>query len=130
MAEEVGIDYVATNLDFSKREHRSPEFLKINPNGKAPAMTDGDFTLFESGAIVTYLGDKTGKLVPEPKTNERATYNQWMLFVMSELEQPLWTIGKSRFALPEEYRVPEIEKTAIYEFSRACQVFDVGLGIE
>ncbi len=86
--------------------------------------------LTESGAICTYLGDRfpaTG-LTPQVGSRERARYNQWCYFVLSELEQPLWTIGKHTFALPEQRRAPVVLETARWEFSVAAKVLAEGLG--
>src|SRR5213075_1762442 len=68
--EEIGLPYEAHAIDIGKNESWTPEFLALNPNGKIPAIIDPDgpggkpFGLFESGAILQYLGEKTGKLLP------------------------------------------------------------------
>ena len=70
MLEEIGLPYEVHRIDFDKGEQRTPEFLSLNPNGKIPAILDPDgpdgepLPLFESGAILQYLADKTGKLLP------------------------------------------------------------------
>jgi len=86
--------------------------------------------LTESAAICTYIGDHFpgSGLTPPVDSPERAQYNQWCFFVLSELEQPLWTIAKHRFALPEKHRVPAIIATAIWEFGVAAKVLATGLG--
>ncbi len=130
MLEELGQDYEFILVDFNKGEPKSPEYLAINPAGKVPAMQDGDLLLTESAAILTYLGDKFPEkgLVPAAGTAERGVFEQWSYFTLCELEQPLWTMGKHRFALPEEYRVPQIMKTAEWEFQRALALLEQGLG--
>ena len=60
--------------------------------------------------------------------SERATHDQWSYFALTELEQPLWTQGKHRFAIPAEYRVKEIFPTTVWEFSKALALFSEGLG--
>ena len=129
MMEELGQDYQFSKIDYSKGESQSPEFLAINPAGKVPALLDDDLLLTESAAIVSYLGDKFQKtdLVPAAGTAERGRYDQWCYFVMSELEQPLWTMGKHRFAIPAEYRVADIFPTAEWEFQQALTLFSLGL---
>ncbi|MEQ1878519.1 MAG: glutathione S-transferase family protein [Bdellovibrionia bacterium] len=84
--EELGQKYELVLLDPKTREHKSESFLKVNPFGKVPAIRDGDFTLFESAAICTYIGDKFGRLVPAPKTQERASYDQWISAIVSNIE--------------------------------------------
>jgi GSH-dependent disulfide-bond oxidoreductase len=70
MLEEIGLPYEVHLVDFSKDDQKTPEFLSLNPNGKIPAILDPDgpggkpLPLFESGAILQYLADKTGKLLP------------------------------------------------------------------
>ncbi len=88
--EELGIAYTRKVMDATKQEHKQPEYLAINPFGKVPAIQDGEFCLFESAAICTYLGDKVGKLLPQAGTRSRALYNQWVSYVTSTLE-PLAT---------------------------------------
>lgn len=82
--EELGLPYRVIPLDFSTMEQKKPEFLAINPNGRIPAIVDrdnGDFAVFESGAILLYLAEKTGKLLPQdPKRRSQAI--QWLMFQM------------------------------------------------
>jgi glutathione S-transferase len=130
MLEELDQDYEFKLVDFNKGESKSPEFLAINPAGKVPAMKDGELLLTESGAIVTYLGDKFPEkgLVPAAGTAERGKFEQWAFFALCELEQALWTMGKHRFALPKEQRVPAVLETAAWEFQRALELLEQGLG--
>jgi GSH-dependent disulfide-bond oxidoreductase len=70
MLEEIRLPYEVHLVDFNKDDQKTPEFLSLNPNGKIPAILDPDgpcgkpLPLFESGAILQYLGEKSGKLVP------------------------------------------------------------------
>ncbi|BBM82160.1 glutathione S-transferase family protein [Candidatus Uabimicrobium amorphum] len=127
--EEAGAEYRYTNLDFTKGEHKSVEFLAKNPGGKVPVLIDGDLALAESAAIVTYIGDKFAEknLVPKAGTKERALYGQWIAFVISELEQPLWMMGRHKFIYPEEKRIPQVLDLAVWEFSSQIKVLDEGL---
>lgn len=127
--EELEVDYQYHLVNLVKGEGQAPEFLRLNPSGKVPVLVDGDLVLSESAAICTYLGDMypESRLVPQPGTGERGLYEQWCHFVMAELEQPLWTIGKHKFALPEEKRVPAVVPVAGWEFQRAAAVLAKGL---
>jgi glutathione S-transferase len=130
MLEELKVEYTCHIVNFMKGEHRSNEYLAVNPGGKVPALKDGELVLVESGAIVTYLGDKfpeSGLVPPTSQLTNRGQYEQWCYFALTELEQPLWTMGKHKFALPEEKRVPEIMETAAWEFQVALGLLSQGL---
>ncbi len=131
-AEEVGAEYEQVNIDFFKGEHAMPPFSEINPLKKVPAMVDGDLVLSESAAICTYLADlhPEQQLIPEPRTADRARYDMWTSFIVSELEQPLWTASKHTFALPEKLRVPDILPTAQKEWKRPSQFLAGALNSE
>jgi glutathione S-transferase len=128
--EEAGAEYDYEPVNLRKGEGRRPSFLRINPSGKVPVLVDGDLVLTESAAICTYIGDcfPTSGLTPAVGSADRARYNQWMAFAITEVEQPLWTIHKHRFALPTELRVPAVEEAARWEFGRACRVLEKGIG--
>ena len=82
--EELGLPYRVHALSFDEKEQKSEDFLKINPNGRIPAIVDranGDFAVFESGAILVYLAELSGKLLPkDPKG--RSVVLQWLMFQM------------------------------------------------
>ncbi|MDS4070424.1 MAG: glutathione S-transferase family protein [Candidatus Competibacter sp.] len=128
--EEAGAEYDYHKIDLLAGAGRRPDYLALNPGGKVPTLVDGERVLTESGAICTYIGDcfPASGLTPPAGSPERARYNQWCFFVMSELEQPLWTIAKHRFALPEKRRVPAVIETAVWEFAVAAKVLAIGLG--
>lgn len=119
--EEVGAEYQFIPVNLALGEHKKPEFLKVNPGGKVPALVDGDLILTESAAICTYIGEKfpVSGLVPSDIA-DRAHYFQWCFFAMSELETPLWTKAKHTQFLPEERRVPAVAETCDWEFLRAA----------
>ncbi|NMM25834.1 MAG: glutathione S-transferase [Glaciimonas sp.] len=82
--EELQLPYTMRVLDFGKLEQKQTEFLAINPNGRIPAIVDhaaGDFAVFESGAILIYLAEKTGKLMPSDPRG-RSDVLQWLMFQM------------------------------------------------
>ena len=95
---ELQLDYQRRPIGPRTGETQTAEFTKINPGQKVPVLQDGDFTLTESAAIVTYVGDTYGSafgLVPPAKTKERASYYQWCFFVMTELDaHTLYVIRK------------------------------------
>jgi len=122
--EELGVEYEYHLVDLTKGEGQRPEYLRVNPAGKVPVLVDGELVLSESAAICAYLGDKfpESELVPRPGTVDRAKYDQWSYFVLTELEQPLWTAVKHRFVYPPEKRVPAILELVPWEFERAASI--------
>lgn len=85
MLEELGLPYELRRVDISKGEQKAPGYLKINPNGRIPAIVDrdeGDFAVFESGAIMLYLAEKTGQLIPGDRKG-RSVVIQWLMFQMA-----------------------------------------------
>jgi len=82
--EEMGLDYQVTAIDLSARVQKEEWFLRINPNGRIPAIVDrdnDDFAVFESGAILMYLAEKTGQLLPAD-VKRRSEVIQWLMFQM------------------------------------------------
>jgi glutathione S-transferase/GST-like protein len=82
--EELALPYALQVLDFAKNEQKQPAFLAINPNGRIPAIVDhaeDDFAVFESGAILIYLAEKTGQLMPADAKG-RSRVLQWLMFQM------------------------------------------------
>jgi GST-like protein len=86
MLEELGLPYTLHALDIRKEEQHRPDFLAINPNGKIPAIVDHDageaLAVFESGAILIYLAEKTGRLLA-PSGRARYEALEWVMFQMS-----------------------------------------------
>jgi len=82
--EELQLPYRVIQLNLLEGEQKRPEYLKINPNGRIPAIVDrdeGDFAVFESGAILIYLAEKTGQLLPADRRG-RSQVMQWLMFQM------------------------------------------------
>ena len=98
MLEEIGLPYEAHLVDIMKNESHTPEFLSLNPNGKIPAILDPDgpggkpLALFESGAILVYLADKTNRLVPADAAG-RYEALQWVMFQMGGLGPMFGQLG-------------------------------------
>jgi GST-like protein len=81
--EEAGLEYEAMPVDTRKGDQHKPDYLAINPNAKVPAIVDGDATVFDSGAILFYLGEKTGKFMPANTPKARGELLSWMFFISS-----------------------------------------------
>ncbi|HET8790977.1 MAG TPA: glutathione S-transferase family protein [Modicisalibacter sp.] len=125
--EELGLEYVCQRVDLREGVNQSAEHLARHPDGKLPALGDGELMLFESAAICRYLAERygEGRLLPSDPML-RARIDQWLFFVISELEQPLWTQAKHKFALPQARRVPAVLPTAAWEFQRAIAALQRG----
>ena len=101
MLEELELRYEATWLDLGELQQREPWFLKINPNGRIPAIVDRDedgFAVFESGAILIYLAEKAGRLLPA-ETKARSTVLQWLMLQMGGIG-PMQGQANVFFAMP------------------------------
>jgi len=119
MLEEIGMPYEVHPVDLSKGEQFRPEYLAINPNNKIPAIIDTDgpggrsFKLFESGAILMYLAEKTGKLLPA-ETQRRYEVIQWLMFQMGGVG-PMFGQANYFFRLQEKvpYAIERFHKEAL-----------------
>ncbi len=98
MLEEIGLPYEVHAVNIGKNESWTPEFLSLNPNGKIPAIVDPDgpggrpLGLFESGAILLYLAEKTGKLLPDDPAQRYETI-QWVFFQMAAVGPMFGQLG-------------------------------------
>ncbi len=107
MLEECGLAYTAVPVNIGKGEQFAPEFLKISPNNKIPAIVDPDgpdgkpLALFESGAILLYLAGKTGKLMPKADRQKFAVL-QWLMFQMGGVGPMLGQTHHFRLYAPEK----------------------------
>ena len=128
--EEVGVQYEYVEIDLKRGEGQEPKFLEINPAGKVPVLDDSGTIITESAAICMHLAEKypQSRLMPLAGTLERSQCYKWTSYVITELDAPLWTIAKHRFALPRERRVPAVIETAGWEFRTAMKVMAKGLG--
>ncbi len=122
--EELGLPYTRKVMDPLKKEHKSPEFLKLNPFGKVPTIQDGDFTLYESSAICSYLGDKVGKLIPKAGTKERVSYDQWTAFTISTLEPQVARILGFDFFNEKDATTEKLRATSVEAVQSLFQVLD------
>ena len=126
MLEELGVPYENIKTQFGT-DSRQPEFLKINPNGRVPAMQDGDVTLWESLAINLYLARKYDRgLWPKTVEDEGRAF-QWTVWAMTELEEPVVTALVNRAFLPEAQRNPKRAEDAARRFEKPRDVLEGAL---
>jgi len=105
--EETGLEYRVVPVNIRKGDQFAPDFLKISPNNRMPAIVDHDgpggkpYSLFESGAILLYLAEKTGKLMPS-EMGARYRVVEWLMFQMANVGPMLGQAGHFRNAAPEK----------------------------
>lgn len=127
MLEETGLPYRLHKVDIGKGEQLRPEYLAINPNGKIPAIIDNDgpdgrpLTLFESGAILIYLAEKTGKFLPSDK-RRRYDVLQWLMFQMASVGPMYGQAWHFRSVAPE--RIPYAVDRYTNEVTRLLRVME------
>ncbi len=110
MLEEIGMQYSIIKINIGKDEQFNPEFRKISPFSKIPVIKDGNISIFESGAILIYLGEKSGKFY---NTNERLVINQWLMAQMAYVGPMLgqhhqfhhYNPGKSEFGEDRYFKI-------------------------
>ena len=125
--EELGLPYTLKVLDLSKNEQKQPDFLAINPNGRIPAIVDrseGDFAVFESGACLIYLAEKTGQLMPADFKG-RSQVLQWLMFQMGGVGPMMGQANVFYRYFPEKIQ-PAIDRYQ-GETKRLLRVLDVHL---
>jgi GST-like protein len=129
LLEETGIPYEVIPVDTFKGEQHKPEFRKINPNGKTPAIVDteglgdGPVTVFDSNAILLYLAEKSGKLLGRPA--DRGELLSWLMFVATGLGPYSGQSVHFRRAAPEQ--IPYAQNRYLREAERHYQVLDTHL---
>jgi glutathione S-transferase len=126
--EELGLPYTVKPVDLMAGEQKTPEFLRLNPNGRIPVIVDrgnGDHVVFESGAIVWYLAEKSGRLLPADAKG-RSIALQWLMFQMGGVGPMMGQANVFYRYLPEKIAVA-IERYQ-NESRRLFEVLDRRLG--
>jgi GST-like protein len=124
MLEETGLDYSVHLIDLMKQEQKTPEFLAMNPNGRIPVIVDrenDDFVVFESGAILIYLAEKAGRLLPA-EDRARSQVIQWLMFQMGGIG-PMMGQANVFFRYFEE-KIPSAINRYQHEGRRLLTVLD------
>jgi len=131
MLEETGLAYNVIAIDINKGDQFDPDYLKISPNNKMPAMVDSDgpdgkpYSLFESGAILMYLAEKTGKFMPADMA-QRYLVIQWLMFQMGGIGPMFGQAHHFRQYAPE--KIPYAIDRYTNEAGRLYGVLDRRLG--
>jgi GST-like protein len=127
MLEEIGLPYEVHPIDIGRREQFAPDFLKISPNNRIPAIVDRDtgMSLFESGAILMYLADKTGKLMPRQGEPYWRTI-EWLMWQMGGVGPMFGQVH--HFVRYNKGKAPYAEERYLEEARRLYRVLDGRLG--
>src|ERR1700709_2489590 len=129
MLEEIGLPYEVHLIDFNKDDQKTPEFLSLNPNGKIPAILDPNgpdgkpLGLFESGAILIYLAEKTGKLLPTDPARRYETIT-WLMFQMGGVGPMFGQLGFFHKFAGREYEDKRPRDRYVAEARRLMGVID------
>lgn len=126
--EELALPYTVHAVDLARGEQKSDAFLRLNPNGRIPVIVDRaaeDFVVFESGAILVYLAEKTGRLLPADAKG-RSTALQWLMFQMSGIGPMMGQANVFFRYLPE--KIPVAIERYHNESRRLIEVLDRRLG--
>ena len=123
--EEAGLEYEAIPVDTRKGEQHATAFAALNPNNKVPVIVDGDATVFDSNAILLYLGEKTGQFMPGNSPKARGDLLSWLMFVASGVGPYSGQSVHMRHYAPEpkEYAV----KRYLFEAQRHYGIIDARL---
>jgi GSH-dependent disulfide-bond oxidoreductase len=122
--EELDLPYELHALSLSEGEQKQPWFLAINPNGRIPAIVDrgnGDFAVFESGAILLYLAERTKRLMPADEKG-RSRVVQWLMFQMGGLGPMMGQANVFTRYFPEQ--IPSVQQRYLRESRRLLEVLD------
>jgi GST-like protein len=127
MLEECGLEYSVHPINIGKREQFTPEFIKICPNSKIPAIVDRDsgLSIFESGAILVHLAEKTGKFLPS-KEPARAKVLEWLFWQMANVGPMFGQVNHFANQAPE--KIPYAIDRYLTESARLIKVLDDQLG--
>lgn len=116
-------------IDFSPAYRNTASWRALSPTGKVPVLRDGEFTMFESGAMVQYLLDAygDGRLQPRPGTKAAALFQQWSWFAEATLARPLGDIAQHSVIRPEAERIPGVVEDAKVRALTALGAVEKGL---
>ena len=120
--EEAGLEYEPIAVDTRTGAQFAPEFLAVNPNGKVPAIVDGDAVVFDSNAILLYLAEKTGKFLPPAGDAKRGELLSWLMFAATGVGPFSGQAVISSTFSPE--KVPYAHNRYQYEAERHYTVLD------
>ncbi len=126
--EEVGATYENKSINFREGEHKSAEFMKINPNGKIPVLVHDDFTIWESMGINFYLADAFKPELLGADSKVRGLVHQWSIWSIADLQAPLIAIFIQLVFVPEDKRDHKVIEQAQKKLPAMFETLDRALG--
>ncbi len=124
--EEAGLSYEPIPVDTRKGEQFAPEFAALNPNNKVPCIVDGDVTVFDSNAILLYLGEQSGQFMPQNTPKLRGEMLSWLMFVATGIGPYSGQCVHFRHFAPEPKEYPS--NRYLFEAKRHWGILDARLG--
>ena len=125
LLEEIGMAYELERFELGQKEMRSPEYAKLNPNGRVPTLVDGETTVTESTAIAQYLGAKYApNLTPTATAENFAAYLQWLNYAEGMIMPPINNYVVETILLPPERRNEEIAKRSLKLLNRTLSAVE------
>jgi glutathione S-transferase len=124
MLEECNLKYERVPLNMQNKEHKLPDYLKLNPNGKVPVMIDGDLVLWESIAINRYLAEKYKPELLGKTIEDRAHVEKWSVWCQTELQSPFVDIVIQTMFVPEGQRDNNVIERAKATYPRFLKVLN------
>jgi len=127
--EEVGADYQYHQIDLMQGEQKLPEYLQINPNGKVPALRDGEMLLWESSAIMLYLAEKfpAAGLIPVD-LDKRSQLYQWLVWQPGTFNPPVSALNGQLVFTPAEHQNPQVIQELRETIMQNTQIIGTRLG--
>jgi glutathione S-transferase len=126
--EELGLDFEPERIDRAAATHKQPDYLRLNPQGLLPVLEDGGLVLFETGAILLHLADRTGRLGPEgPGARDpeaRAAFLKWLFYLSNTVHADLRAAFYSHRYVPDEAAIPALRSGLANRFRQHMALID------
>jgi glutathione S-transferase len=121
---EAGVEFETKRINFKEKEHKSAEFLEINPNGKVPVLVDGETVVWESMAINYYICDQYKPELLGADAKERAHVQQWSIWGLGDLQAPFVEMLIEKFFVPAEKKNPEVNTNCMLKLDPLLKMLD------
>lgn len=125
--EESGVGYETQSINFKEKQHKSEAYLKVNPNGKVPALQDGDFTIWESMGINFYVAEAYKPQLLGSNAKEKGLVHQWSIWSIADLQPPLIEIFIQLVFVPEQRRSQQVIDKAQSKLPELLETLNMGL---